>query len=327
MPRASSRSSSSADSSSSPRAREQLLGRERVLVQLGAREPDVQRHRDQPLLGAVVQVALEPPPLLEPDLEHALARAAQLGDLRAQLGVQPLVLEREPGGRPHRLHVPAHLRQRRVVHDRGHALAVAVHLRDRSRGVPEGQLVLAPARVDVVPLLGQPEQELERRVLERLGERVAHPARARGRAQLRHQLAHRAALRHARAHERGQEQVRNQRQRDDRENERDLRGALAESGRLKRELPHRRDQQRDARGVNGGVEAALRPRGAPPAPDQAHQHGHDQDDPDQVHDPAPDVHDRLVVLDQDRVLRTPVAVRFSGSMKRYTGRSPTVTSR
>jgi hypothetical protein len=201
-----------------------------------------------------------------------------------------------------------HLRQRRVVHDRGHALALAVNLRHRSRGVPEGQLVLAPPRVHVVPLLGQPEQELERRVLERLGERVAHPARARGRAQLRHQLAHRAALRHTRTHERRQEQVRNQRQRDDREDEGDLRGAVAESGGLKRQLPHSRDQQRDARGINGGVEAALRPGGASPAPDQAHQHGHDQDDPDQVHQRSPDVHEGLVVLDQDRVVRTPLAV-------------------
>jgi hypothetical protein len=87
-----------------------------------------------------VKVALEPPPLLEPDLEHALARAAQLGDLRAQLCVEPLVLEHEPGGRSHRLHVRAHLRQRRVVDDRGNALAVAVHPRDRSGGVAEGQL-------------------------------------------------------------------------------------------------------------------------------------------------------------------------------------------
>ena len=132
-------------------ARQQLLGRERVLVQLGAREPDVERHRDEPLLRPVVQVALEPAALLEPDLEHALARAAQLVDLRAQRGIQPLVVKRKRGGRAHGLHVPAHLRERRVVHDRGHALAFALDLGDRALRVVLRQLVIAPARVDVAP--------------------------------------------------------------------------------------------------------------------------------------------------------------------------------
>ena len=100
MPRASSRSSSSAESSSWPAASSSCVGRERVLVQLRARQPHVQRHRHEPLLGAVVQVALQPPALLEADSQHALARAAQLLHLRAQLRLEPLVHERERGGGP-----------------------------------------------------------------------------------------------------------------------------------------------------------------------------------------------------------------------------------
>ena len=91
-------------------ALEQLVGRERVLVQLRARDPDVERHRHEPLLGAVVQVALEPAALLEADAEHPLARAAQLVDLRAQLRLEPLVQERERGGGAHGLDVRLGLR-------------------------------------------------------------------------------------------------------------------------------------------------------------------------------------------------------------------------
>src|SRR5215207_7734901 len=81
------------------RALEQPVGRDRVLVQLRARKPVVQSHGDETLLGAVVQVALEPAALLEADLEHALPRAAELVDLRAQRRVEAFVLERERGGR------------------------------------------------------------------------------------------------------------------------------------------------------------------------------------------------------------------------------------
>jgi len=41
---------------------EQPGGRRRVGVDLGAGEPELQRQRDEALLGAVVQVALDSPP-------------------------------------------------------------------------------------------------------------------------------------------------------------------------------------------------------------------------------------------------------------------------
>ena len=60
-----------------------------------------EREPDEPLLGAVVEVALEPPALGVAGLDDAGARRAQLLELRAHLGLQPLVLEREPRGRGH----------------------------------------------------------------------------------------------------------------------------------------------------------------------------------------------------------------------------------
>ena len=61
-----------------------------------AREPQRQRERDEPLLRAVVEVALEPAALVVGRPATIRARElAQLLDLRPQLSVEPLVLERE----------------------------------------------------------------------------------------------------------------------------------------------------------------------------------------------------------------------------------------
>ncbi len=55
--------------------------------------------RDQPLLGAVVQIAFQPLALLPAGFEHPDPRALQLLQPGAQLGPQPAVLERDAGGR------------------------------------------------------------------------------------------------------------------------------------------------------------------------------------------------------------------------------------
>ena len=44
-------------------ARDHRLGRRRVAADVGLDQPELHGQRDQPLLSAVVQVALEPPPL------------------------------------------------------------------------------------------------------------------------------------------------------------------------------------------------------------------------------------------------------------------------
>ena len=52
---------------------------------------------DEPLLRAVVEVALEPPPLGVAGGDDALARGAQLGEPVLGLGLQPRVVERDRG--------------------------------------------------------------------------------------------------------------------------------------------------------------------------------------------------------------------------------------
>ena len=69
-----------------------------------ARELERQPDPEQPLLGAVVEVALEPPPLGVPRLDDARARGAHLGQLGAQLRLQARVLERQARRRRDRLH-------------------------------------------------------------------------------------------------------------------------------------------------------------------------------------------------------------------------------
>ena len=88
MPRASSRSSSSPFASCSCAAASVLAGGGRILLQRRADHAQVERQRDEPLLRAVVQVALEPPALGIADLDDPRARR---GELLEGVGVgQPL---------------------------------------------------------------------------------------------------------------------------------------------------------------------------------------------------------------------------------------------
>ena len=83
---------------------EQLAGRLRVALQARARGPQRDRERDELLLRAVVQVALDPAPRGVRALHDPRARRAQLLHLRTQLGLQSLVLERERRGAADRAH-------------------------------------------------------------------------------------------------------------------------------------------------------------------------------------------------------------------------------
>ena len=79
-----------------PRDCEALL-RVRVAVELLLEQAQLERERDQPLLCAVVQVALQPLALALAGLDDPRARPAQLLEPRPQLGVEAGVLERDPG--------------------------------------------------------------------------------------------------------------------------------------------------------------------------------------------------------------------------------------
>ena len=64
---------------------------------MSADQPQAHRQRDQPLLGAVVEVALDPAPLRVAGLDDPRAGGAQLRDLGLELRVQLLVLGGQRG--------------------------------------------------------------------------------------------------------------------------------------------------------------------------------------------------------------------------------------
>ena len=183
MPRASSRSSSS-EACSSALDSSSSAGRVRVRLHLHPRQLELQGQRHQPRLRAVVQVALEPPPLGVARLHQPRPRGAQLLDPRPQLGLQALVLERQRRRRARRAHELRLLVQRGIVGDRGDPPPLDLDLRPpRARhghGVPE--------RVHVARGLRQPVGQRQRRVTERVGQRGAQGALARRLAQPRDQL-------------------------------------------------------------------------------------------------------------------------------------------
>ena len=69
-------------------------GRAELVLCVTQRQPD----RDEPLLGAVVEVALDPPALLVAGRDDPRPRGLDLGELAAQLDAQSRDLDREPAG-------------------------------------------------------------------------------------------------------------------------------------------------------------------------------------------------------------------------------------
>ena len=141
MPRASSRSSA-ARWRASPTAR-RPSGGGLVAVQLGLQQPQVERQRDELLLGAVVEVALDPAAGVVGGLDDAHARDAQLLDAGAQVGLQALVVDRQRGaggGGVDELRPGVELG---VVDDRGDAAAVAL---DRGPGAARSRARAAAPR-------------------------------------------------------------------------------------------------------------------------------------------------------------------------------------
>ena len=112
----------------------------RVAVQLLFEQAQLERERDQPLLRAVVQVALEPLALLLTSVDDPRARALELFQASSQLGVQPGVLECDAGRRADRVEQLGLVTQRRVVQQRRHAHPVSVDQRRRSPAVIARQL-------------------------------------------------------------------------------------------------------------------------------------------------------------------------------------------
>ena len=151
------------------------------VVQLGAelaaepllRSPQLEGERDEPLLGAVVEVALDPPPLVVAGGDDSGPRLLHLR--RAGRGARPgAVRSRARAARRHRpSRGAAVLAQARVVDERRERLPVALEHRHRPTDPGAGSVDWPSLRIGVRIPLGQPERELEARIVQGAGERVA----------------------------------------------------------------------------------------------------------------------------------------------------------
>ena len=86
----------------------------------------LKRQRDQPLLRAVVEIALDPAPRLVARSDDSRPRLLNLQQLRPCLGLQARVLQCEVRRRAGRLEEPRLLSQGRIVHDRGERLSLVL---------------------------------------------------------------------------------------------------------------------------------------------------------------------------------------------------------
>ena len=168
-------------------------GRLGVVGHPRAGEPEREGERDEALLGTVVQVALDPAARGVARRDEAGARRLQLRVASAQLGIEPVVLERQRGRGPRGPHQLRLLAQRPVVHDGCQLRTPALDLGRRPVLPIARKLDRSPLGVDVAARIRQPVGERKLGIAERLGQGVAH-ARA---AEPLHERADRAGAREA----------------------------------------------------------------------------------------------------------------------------------
>ena len=179
--------------------------------------------------------------------------------LRADLRLQPLLLEGERGRRRDRVDEAALVGERPVVDERGDALAAVLHERRGPCASRDGVGELTSLLVDPCLVLRRPVRELERRVAERVGERVSQwlavPERDR-------QVCD-ARTREPRSQDSGEERERHQGERDERHVLEPQGGRLAE--RADDAARHERRERLEREEVDGADDPAeRRARGAIP---------------------------------------------------------------
>ena len=107
----------------------------RVVADTAIEQAQLQRQGDEALLGAVMQVALEPPALGVAGRDDALPRRPQLGSCPQRPGPQVLVLERDSRRGADRLDEIGVVVERGVVYERGDFLPLSLD----ERGGPSGR--------------------------------------------------------------------------------------------------------------------------------------------------------------------------------------------
>ena len=152
------------------------VGQLGLVLEPGTQQPEVERERDELLLGAVVQVALDLAAGVVGGLDDPAARVAELLQPRAQVGLQPLVVDRQRRGRSGGVDELGRGVELRVVHDRGDAVALALDRGPRAAGPGRRQVDRVAALVHEDAPVRQPVGDVERAVAEPLGQHLAHRA-------------------------------------------------------------------------------------------------------------------------------------------------------
>ena len=149
------------------------------------RDAERQGKRHEPLLGTVVEIAFDSTPLGVGRRDDAGARRAHLGELRAHLCRQALVLEHEPRRCSNGLHKRRLVQQRRVVHERSNLLTSHGHERDRPlRALRKLQRPTCSVHVTAI---FQAIDDVDGRVAEHVGETLPQTRRS-VRPQLYHEV-------------------------------------------------------------------------------------------------------------------------------------------
>ena len=188
--------------------------------------------------------------------------------------------EGQRGSRTGRMDELRIVEQGRVVHDRRNALLVVEHLRHAAVASMVERLVdHAPVRVDVLRRTRQPVGELHRRVAERVGKRRAQLPLPHPGPDLVHQVAESGAADHAALQQAEQEQERHEPEREQRGPEQcfmQVHAARAGDG---QEQHHAEDQlQRRARHVHGSNGPPQRRARLSPAIHEPRDHDHGEHD-------------------------------------------------
>ncbi len=118
---------------------------------------------DEPLLGAVVEVAFESPSFCDACFDDPCSRVFGLLELGAQFGKESLVLERESSCARHAVEQCGVLAKRCVVHERSDFAAVTLEEGDRS-SCNRRDVDLFSVDVDIFVGVWEPVAELEGRV-------------------------------------------------------------------------------------------------------------------------------------------------------------------
>ena len=245
-----------------------------------------------------MQVPLDALPLGVGRLDDARTGGPELVQARSQLGLEPLVLEREPGGGADCVHELGILAERGVVDERRDAPALPLDDRRRARATFGRELDGPAVEVDVAVLVREPVGERERRVVQRPGKGLAQPSRRAGLPQLDDEVGDRAArqpaAQEAELEREGHDRV------GDEEREVDRAGHLADRLGQKGDAPHGggpppREEHRSDDAAPGG-------RGAMPALREEHEGGDGEDDPDAGGEASERLGQRVVPLDQREVL-------------------------